>query len=105
MTDHCYETPPPLPAFQRLKNWDPQDKAMNALSDQLIDLQMEDAVPMELLVVDEGADGEDGPNAPSPSESDAAKAAAAAASKGSSRSELKAQKHQVGPSFAARRAF
>lgn len=72
---------------------------MSALSDQLLDLQMDDAVPMANLVVDEGADG--GPNAPSPSESEATKAAAAAAakaaaaSKGGSRSQLKAQKHQV----------
>lgn len=71
---------------------------MNALSDQLIDLKMDDAVPMEHLIVEEGEG--DGPNAPSPSESDAIKAAtaaaAAAASKsGGSRSVLKAQKHQV----------
>lgn len=69
---------------------------MGALTDQLVDLQMEDAVPLEHLIVDE--DGVDGPNAPSPSESDATKAKAAAAassSKGSSRSELKLQKHQV----------
>lgn len=69
---------------------------MHALSDQLIDLKMDDAVPMENLLVEEG-DG-DGPNAPSPSESDAVAAAAAAASvpkSGGSRSQLKAQKHQV----------
>lgn len=72
---------------------------MHAMSDQLIDLKMDDAVPMENLIVEEG--GGDGPNAPSPSESDAVAAAAAAtaaaASKsGGSRSQLKAQKHQVG---------
>lgn len=67
---------------------------MHALSDQLIDLKMDDAVPMANLIVEEGEG--DGPNAPSPSESDAVTAAAAAASKsGGSRSQLKAQKHQV----------
>ena len=71
---------------------------MHALSDQLIDLKMDDAVPMENLIVEEG-DG-DGPNAPSPSESDAVAVAAAAAAavarkSGGSRSQLKAQKHQV----------
>lgn len=66
---------------------------MHALSDQLIDLQMDDAVPMANLIVEEGEG--DGPNAPSPSESDAAAAAAAAAKSGGSRSQLKAQKHQV----------
>eukprot|EP00752_Nemacystus_decipiens_P007705 g6888.t1 len=75
-----------------------QEKAMHALSDQLIDLKMDDAVPMENLMVEEG-DG-DGPNAPSPSESDAVAAAAAAAAaaapkSGGSRSQLKAQKHQL----------
>ena len=75
---------------------------MSALSDQLLDLQMDDAVPMAHLMVDEEGDGTGGPNAPSPSESEATKAAAAAAakaaaaaSKGGSRSQLKAQKHQV----------
>lgn len=71
---------------------------MHALSDQLIDLKMDDAVPMENLIVEEG-DGDGGPNAPSPSESDATAAAAAAAAasskSGGSRSQLKAQKHQV----------
>lgn len=71
---------------------------MHALSDQLIDLKMDDAVPMENLIVEEGAG--DGPNAPSPSESNAIAAAAAAAAAaapkpGGSRSQLKAQKHQV----------
>lgn len=70
---------------------------MHALSDQLIDLKMDDAVPMENLIVEEGEG--DGPNAPSPSESDAVAAAAAAAAaapkSGGSRSMLKAQKHQV----------
>lgn len=71
---------------------------MHALSDQLIDLKMDDAVPMENLIVEE-SDGDRGPNAPSPSESDATAAAAAAAAasskSGGSRSQLKAQKHQV----------
>ncbi|CAM9538449.1 unnamed protein product [Scytosiphon promiscuus] len=75
-----------------------QDKAMHALSDQLIDLKMDDAVPMENLIVEEG-NGDEGPNAPSPSESDATAAAAAAAAasskSGGSRSQLKAQKHQL----------
>lgn len=79
--------PPNSPIYQQTQ----QEKAMHALSDQLIDLKMDDAVPMENLVVEEG-DG-DGPNAPSPSESDAA--AAAAPKSGGSRSQLKAQKHQV----------
>ncbi|CAN0075708.1 unnamed protein product, partial [Ectocarpus fasciculatus] len=73
-----------------------QEKAMHALSDQLIDLKMDDAVPMANLIVEEGEG--DGPNAPSPSESDAvaaAAAAAAAAKSGGSRSQLKAQKHQL----------
>ncbi|CAM9770841.1 unnamed protein product, partial [Ectocarpus sp. 6 AP-2014] len=71
-----------------------QEKAMHALSDQLIDLKMDDAVPMANLIVEEGEG--DGPNAPSPSESDAVAAAAAVAAKsGGSRSQLKAQKHQL----------
>ncbi|CAN0067193.1 unnamed protein product, partial [Ectocarpus sp. 12 AP-2014] len=41
-----------------------QEKAMRALSDQLIDLKMDDAVPMANLIVEEGEG--DGPNAPSP---------------------------------------
>lgn len=85
---------------------------MGALSDQLLDLQMDDAVPMAHLMVDEGGDGVGGPNAPSPSESEATKAAAAAAakaaaaaSKGGSRSMLKAQKHQVNKRNAHHRRY
>lgn len=64
---------------------------MSNLSDQLIDLRMDDAVPTENLVVEEGdEDGDNGPNAPSPSESDAA-----SKERRGSRSELKLQKHQV----------
>ncbi len=67
---------------------------MHALSDQLIDLKMDDAVPMENLIIEEG-DGDEAMNAPSPSESAAEAAAAAAAKSGGSRSQLRAQKHQV----------
>lgn len=67
---------------------------MHALSDQLIDLKMDDAVPMENLIVEEG-DGDEDMNAPSPSESPAEAAAAAASKSGGSRSQLRAQKHQV----------
>ncbi|CAM9640609.1 unnamed protein product [Pylaiella littoralis] len=74
-----------------------QDKSMSALSDQLLDLQMDDAVPLENLIVT--GEEVDGPNAPSPGEPTAAAAEAAAdtaASKsGGSRSQLKAQRHQL----------